>query len=248
MRFRDHEPSPGLPARRPDVQRRDHDPEHTNVSPAEGGPLDAASVLRLQRAAGNQSVGALLGAEREEASPVHDVIGSGGGTPLDADTRASMEAALGGDFGDVKVHTDAAAGESARAVGAHAYTVQNQVVFGSGAYAPNTDAGRQTLAHELTHVMQQREGAVDGTPQPGGIRVSDPSDRFEQAAERTARAVTARPQATNAAPSADSAATPASPAASVQRQEEEEEPIPESEGAGPIAEAPEEEEEAPATA
>src|SRR5256886_9825679 len=43
-------------------------------------------------------------------------------------------------------------------------------------------AGRHVLAHELAHVIQQKAGPVDGSPAPGGIRLSDPSDRFEQAA------------------------------------------------------------------
>ena len=245
--MRDHERDPyrEQAPRRSDVQRQDHQPQANNVSPAHGPPLDAASVLRLQRTAGNQSVGALLEAEREEASPVHDVIGSGGGSPLDADTRTTMEATLGGDFSDVRIHTDATASESARAVNAHAYTVQNQIVFDSGAYAPGTDAGRRTLAHELTHVMQQREGAVDGTPQPGGIRVSDPSDRFEQAAERTAEVATARSSsAASPAAGAVSMAGAAGAASSVQRQATEEEELPTPEAPGAETMPPEEEEEA----
>ncbi len=69
-----------------------------------------------------------------------------------------MEASLGHDFSDVRIHTDGRASESAKAVQASAYTVGNDVVFGSGAYAPEPDAGKRTLAHELTHVVQQRSG------------------------------------------------------------------------------------------
>jgi Domain of unknown function (DUF4157) len=61
------------------------------------------------------------------------------------------------DFSQVRVHADAGAAESARAVGARAYTVGSDVVFGAGEYAPDTEAGRSLLAHELTHVLQQRE-------------------------------------------------------------------------------------------
>lgn len=67
----------------------------------------------------------------------------------------------------------------------------HDVVFGRGEYAPDTSAGRHLLAHELTHVVQQRSGPVDGTPAAGGISISDPSDRFEQAAERNADLVMA---------------------------------------------------------
>ena len=91
---------------------------------------------------------------------------------------------MGHDFGDVRVHTDATASDSARSVNAQAYTVGSDIVFQSGTYAPDTDGGRHVLAHELTHVVQQRSGPVDGTPAPGGIKISHPSDSFEQAAER----------------------------------------------------------------
>ena len=60
------------------------------------------------------------------------------------------------DFGRVRVHTDARAAESARSVGALAYTVGNHIVFDAGLYAPATRRGKALLAHELTHVVQQR--------------------------------------------------------------------------------------------
>ena len=86
--------------------------------------VGADGVLDLQRSAGNQGVTAAL--QDEEPSPVHDVINSGGGQPLDPGVRADMEARLGHDFGDVRVHHDARAEESARAVNAHAYTVGSE--------------------------------------------------------------------------------------------------------------------------
>lgn len=75
--------------------------------------------------------------------------------------RADAAPAPGGNtFGDVCVHTDARAAESARAVGALAYTVGNHVVFGPGQYSPGTSGGQRLLAHELTHTLQQ--GGGDG--------------------------------------------------------------------------------------
>src|SRR5439155_3468821 len=149
--------------------------------------LNPAAVMHLQRAAGNDSVSSLLGADQEEEpSPVRDVIGSSSGQPLERSTRQFMEGRMGHDFGDVRVHTDAQASDSARSVSAQAYTVGNDIVFQSGTYAPDSDAGRHVLAHELTHVVQQRSGPVDGTPAPGGIKISHPADNFEQAAERNA--------------------------------------------------------------
>lgn len=148
-----------------------------------------AAVMSLQRMAGNQSVSSLLAPEEAEAehrSPVRDVVGSGGGSPLDPGARSFLEERMGHDFSDVRVHTGARADESARSIHAQAYTVGSDVVFRSGAYQPDTSAGRHVLAHELAHVVQQKAGPVEGTPAPGGISVSDPGDRFEQAAERTA--------------------------------------------------------------
>jgi hypothetical protein len=145
----------------------------------------AGGLLHMQRLAGNSAATTLVTQRDEEESPVKGVIQSAG-AGLDAATRADMEARLGHDFGDVQVHTDAKAADSARSVQAHAYTVGNHVVFGEGNYQPGSDAGRRTLAHELTHVVQQRSGPVDGTPAPGGVSISHPSDRFEQEAERSA--------------------------------------------------------------
>ena len=176
--------------------------------------LNAGALLNLQRLAGNSSVGSLLSEERQESSPVRDVVGSGGGSPLDGATRSFMESRLGHDFGDVRVHTGQKADQSARSINAQAYTVGNEVVFQSGKYAPETPTGVHTLAHELTHVVQQKAGPVSGTPVGGGIRLSDPSDSFERAAERNATAAISGAPVT--------AASPGGGEASVQRATEEE--------------------------
>jgi hypothetical protein len=156
-----------------------------------GGHLDAASLMHLQRTAGNAGVVQLLADEESAAgsSPVNDVVGKGGGTPLDEGTRASMEDRFGQSFRDVRVHTDDRASQSAESVGANAYTVGSDIVFRSGQFDASSTTGQRTLAHELTHVVQQRSGPVDGSDAPGGIKLSNPSDRFEQAAEATASAV-----------------------------------------------------------
>lgn len=152
-------------------------------------PLSPASILGLQRTAGNASVVQLLGADEEQPSPVHDVVGKGSGSPLDDGVRNDMEGRFGQDFSDVRVHTDAKASESAESVGANAYTVGNDIVFRSGQFNAGSPVGQRTLAHELTHVVQQRSGPVDGSPAAGGIALSSPSDRFEQAADRSAEQV-----------------------------------------------------------
>ena len=66
----------------------------------------------------------------------------------------------GFDFGGVRLHTDGQAAASAAAIGAKAYTIGNHIVFGAGQYRPETAEGRELLAHELAHVVQQNEGVV----------------------------------------------------------------------------------------
>jgi Novel toxin 11/Domain of unknown function (DUF4157) len=163
-------------------------PATSHSSTEQGGVNDA--VLRLQRLIGNAAVGQLLSDSGEGTgeSPVKRVVGSGGGRPVDAAWRKHMESHLGEDLSSVRVHTGSDASASAESIGAKAYTVGEHVVLGGSADATNPGIQR-ILAHELTHVVQQRNGPVDGTPAPGGIRLSDPSDRFEREAERTADAV-----------------------------------------------------------
>ena len=131
------------------------------------------SRFGLQRTVGNGAVTSLL---EEERSPVHDVVSSGE-RPLEPEVRTDMESRLGHDFSEVRVHDDASAAASATAVNAHAYTVGSNVVFQPDKYDPSTHEGKTALAAELTHVVQQRSGPVDGTTAPGGIKISDPSDR-----------------------------------------------------------------------
>jgi hypothetical protein len=74
---------------------------------------------------------------------------------------STPQAGNGYDFGDVRIHTDARAAESARMVNAAAYTVGRDIVFGVAQYAPDTRRGRRLLAHELTHVVQQSDGRAE---------------------------------------------------------------------------------------
>ncbi|MFD8690398.1 DUF4157 domain-containing protein [Streptomyces sp. NPDC059651] len=161
--------------------------------------------LPLPRAAGNAAVVQMLrqaghpGAEEThqhgercghepggqapvQRSAVHEVLRSSG-RPLDSGTRTDMEARFGADFTDVRIHNDGAARTSAAEIGARAYTSGSHIVLGEGG------GDRHTLAHELTHVIQQRQGPVSGSDNGGGLRVSDPSDRFEREAEAQATRV-----------------------------------------------------------
>ncbi|HEY9132673.1 MAG TPA: DUF4157 domain-containing protein [Dyella sp.] len=129
------------------------------------GALRDAPAIRRVSSGGGTSGG---------VAPSHvEHVLAGAGQPLDAQARAFMEPRFRQDFSAVRVHTDTQAGESARGVGALAYTVGNHVVFGSGQYQPHTDAGRRLLAHELTHVLQQNEGVVRRTPDPAVLKEFD---------------------------------------------------------------------------
>jgi hypothetical protein len=187
----------------PSTRTTEHDlspAEQKAVREAAGAPVGAlhsSTVIGLQRTAGNTAVTALLqrsltSVEEEEArSPVLDVVGKGQGQALDDGLRDEMETRFGDDFSDVRIHNNAEASRSAAAVSARAYTVGSEIVLGADAPDLASEQGKRTLAHELTHVIQQRQGPVDGTPTGNGISVSDPSDRFERAAEANADRVMA---------------------------------------------------------
>ena len=103
--------------------------------------------------------------------------------------RGEMEARLGHDFSRVRVHADARAAASAKAVSAQAYTVGRHVVFGDGAYRPTTGEGRRLVAHELAHVVQQ-----GGGHHAGRLPVAPAGGALEAAAESgSARAGVATP-------------------------------------------------------
>ena len=159
--------------------------------------LDSGTLLSMQGLAGNNAVSTWLSRSKsqgpcdaEEVSPVLDVVGKGRGRPLEENVRSGMAKAFRTDLSDVRIHDDQQASASAKSVNALAYTVGNDVVFQSGLYRPDSADGQRMLAHELTHVVQQREGPVDGTRTGDGVCISDPSDRFERAAEDNAERVT----------------------------------------------------------
>ena len=88
------------------------------------------------------------------------------GRPLDVRTLRAMESRFGCDFSRVRIHDDASAAAAAAEVNATAFTVGQHVVFGPGRYAPTTSKGRELLAHELAHTVQQR-GAQSNGPSVG---------------------------------------------------------------------------------
>jgi hypothetical protein len=170
-----------------------------------GNPLalpisPAAGILQTKRDAdGSRSLGP------DRIPPVvHEVVTSPG-KPLDAPTRGFMESRLGHDFSQVRVHTDEQAAGSAHAINASAYTMGDHVVFGSGQFAPASGAGRGLLAHELTHVVQQRAGV----PLRNGI--GEVGDRYERQADQAARAIDQGPASSERPELAPASAGPLNP-------------------------------------
>lgn len=128
----------------------------------------AAKRVLQRRSGGN------TGADVAAAPPlVHRVL-DGPGQALDGSARAFFEPRFGTDLGHVRVYTDAPAARSADAVGALAYTVGHQLVFGDGQYAPGSSSGRELIAHELAHVLQQGAGGrrLRRRPRTDLLRVS----------------------------------------------------------------------------
>jgi len=117
--------------------------------------------------------------ERSSAVGGGNVIQSGG-QPLDRETRAYMEPRFGKDFSHIRVHRDAAAEHSARAVDANAFSVGPHLVFDSGRFDPSTTAGRRLLAHELAHTVQQERG-VKGSDSRGRKRCRSRGDESRAA-------------------------------------------------------------------
>jgi hypothetical protein len=119
------------------------------------------------------------------------------GTPLDVRTRAFFESRLGRDLDSVRIHADAPAAWSSRAIHARAFTYGNHIVFGEGQFAPGSAAGQRLLAHELVHVLQaspstihraEIEGAPDEEPEPIELPV-EVSPQHDALARNAAEAI-----------------------------------------------------------
>lgn len=181
--------------------------EHATTAERQGANLAPGAVLQRQCACGrpiaangecaecrkkrmeNKHSGTLqrraVADRAPEAAPpiVHNVLRSPGRS-LDPGTRSHMESSFGHDFSQVRVHTDAQAAESARAMNAQAYTVRNHVVF-AGGQRPEAVQNRRVLAHELAHVVQQH-GTSGGLQ---ALRVGAAQTPQEQQAEHAAARV-----------------------------------------------------------
>ena len=192
------------------------------IDTARGTSGTANSVLRMQRRFGNRYVQRVLALARQgegEAEVTPDVESAiesarGGGQGLDHGVRRQMESAFGTDFGGVRVHTGDEAHELNHAVSAVAFTTGQDIFFRDGAYNPSNSEGKELLAHELTHVVQQNGAApISGQAQrfeiqrmcpeceedkkkqvQGKLTTGEPGDKYEQEAARVAREVVAAPE------------------------------------------------------
>lgn len=152
---------------------------------AEVGPGLAADVEAQEKPLRRQALAAayqvvVAGAPAKRAAAKQVSAERSGGSPLPDETRGQMESRLGHDFSDVQVHTGSS---DVATIGAGAATQGSHVHFAPGAYQPGTAQGDQLLAHELTHVVQQR-----GAPDAGHAQVAPSSSPAEQQAEQVAGA------------------------------------------------------------
>jgi len=154
--------------------------------------LDSRSLLQMQRLYGNHYVQRVAAVARqgEGEAEVAPHVESGiekaraGGQALDSGVRRQMESAFGADFSGVRVHTGSEAHALNREVNAVAFTTGQDVFFRQGAYDPGSSGGRELLAHELTHVVQQSGPGIKTK-----LTVSQPGDPLERQADEMARAV-----------------------------------------------------------
>ncbi len=155
--------------------------------------LPGRSLLQLQRSYGNRYVQRVLGLARQgegEAGIDPEVESAierkrGGGQALDGSVRLQMERAFGSDFSGIRVHTDSEAHALNHAVDAVAFTTGQDIFFRQSAYSPGSSAGRELLAHELTHVVQQGgSSAVQGK-----LVLGEAGDSYEREADLVARQV-----------------------------------------------------------
>ena len=153
--------------------------------------LTQGTLLQLQRQYGNRYVQRVMNIARqgqgnaEVAPEVEAAIQRKrrGGQALDSTVQVQMESAFGTDFGGVRVHADGEADGLNRALSARAFTTGQDIFFRQGEYAPGSSRGKELLAHELTHVVQQRDGMQYK------LAVGQPGDRYEQEADRVAKKV-----------------------------------------------------------
>ena len=160
-----------------------------------------AAVLDLQNRYGNRRVQRMLArladvSRQEEPESDPNAVSTeiaqridgqqGSGQPLESNAQGEMEAAFGQDFSNVRVHTGSESEALNKDVQAKAFTTGQDIFFGSGNYAPGSADGKELLAHELTHVVQQGSAPAASA---GPSRVTSPDDASEVEAAKVAESV-----------------------------------------------------------
>jgi hypothetical protein len=152
-----------------------------------------ASLSRLSSSMGNRGLARSIARMRDgegilPGGLIHPDVeaaiaaASGRGSRLHSAVTEHVGPALGDSLDDVSIHHDEHAAALSRAVSARAFTVGRDIFFGAGEYQPGGAGGRELLAHELAHVVQQR-----GAPASGPLTVSQPGDALEREADTAAR-------------------------------------------------------------
>jgi hypothetical protein len=176
----------------PDLERQ-RQPVPAGPIPAARRDEPEAAVSRLASNIGNRGLSRAITQMRDgegilPGGLVHPDVeaaiaaASGSGNRLHEGVAGHVGGAYGQSLGDVRVHHDDHAAALSRAVSARAFTVGSDIFFGAGEYRPDSAGGRELLAHELAHVVQQR-----GAPNTGPLMVSQPGDALEREAEAAAR-------------------------------------------------------------
>jgi hypothetical protein len=152
-------------------------------------PIPGLAVAEQARRSG-AAAGDPLGGATVDSATEQALRSPSGGTRLDDPVRSSMEAAFDTDFGDVRVHTGPHAAQMSQAMQATAFTHGSDIYFSQGSFDPASDRGRHLLAHELTHVVQRKQGRDTGGPSPSGApTIGRADDPLEAEAESVADGV-----------------------------------------------------------
>lgn len=163
-------------------------------SPPEVVAAPEPGPQRLAANVGNRALASTLARDGAGLLPggrvhpdVESVIATrrGAGASLDRGSQERFSSDLGDNLGDVRIHTDSTADQLARSVSARAFVTGSDVFFAQGEYKPGTTGGDKLLAHELTHVVQQR-----GAPSSGPLEVTDPAEPMEREADKVADELT----------------------------------------------------------
>lgn len=158
--------------------------------------MRSEEILAAQQQVGNQVVQrALDGKKKRDAmtdeqgylkGEINDAIQKkrGGGSPLPESLREDAGKRLGHDFDDVRIHTDEQANELSQSINARAFTIGKDIFFKKGVFSPGSRAGRETLMHELTHVVQQ--SGSNGAN--GRLKLGGPDTAHEKQADKVGKA------------------------------------------------------------